>query len=293
MQNIPRDPVIKGQFVAPPGRMLIEVDLNQAELRSLACLSGDPALCDIYLNPKGKGLHEVVRAEIYGHPSEWDEKTLQKYMDKWFLTVESRFNKETGEDRILKEQKMRAKNVNFGIIYGITKHGLAEQTEDSPDEAQEMLDAWARKFPVAWKFIQLCRNAPLHGKNIVTAFGHKKRFGIVTGATLIGIQNEAANFPHQSTAAQITLHGGIRTYEQLREYDSYFVNTVHDSNIIECPLDPVVADKVSLIVKQEMEQVPIDWGITTIPFVAEREFGTRWGSLTSKEEFWKAQGWSM
>jgi len=293
MQNIPRDPIVKGQFVAPPGRMLIEVDLNQAELRSLACLSGDPDLCEIYLNPKGKGLHEVVRAEIFGHVEDWDAKTLQKYMDRWYLTEETRFNPETGEDRILKEQKMRAKNVNFGIIYGITKHGLAEQTEDTPDEAQRMLDAWAKKFPVAWNFINLCRNAPLHGMNIVTAFGHKKRFGIVTEATLNNIQNEAANFPHQSTAAQITLHGGIRTYEQLREYDSYFVNTVHDSNIIECPLDPVVADKVSMIVKQEMEQVPIDWGITRIPFIAEREFGTRWGSLTSKEKFWQAQGWAM
>lgn len=293
MQNIPRDNVIKGQFVAPPGRMLIEVDLNQAELRSLACLSGDPDLCEIYLNPTGKGLHEVVRAEIYGYAENWDEKTTQKYLDKWFMTPESRFNPETGEDRILKEQKMRAKNVNFGIIYGITKYGLAEQIDDTPEEAQRMLDAWAKKFPVAWHFINLCRNAPLHGKNIVTVFGHKKRFGIVTEATLNAIQNEAANFPHQSTAAQVTLHGGIRTYEELRAYDSYFVNTVHDSNIIECPLDPIVADTVSNIVKGAMEQVPIDWGITRIPFVAERDFGTRWGSLMSKEKFWEAQNWVL
>lgn len=293
LQNIPRDPLIKGQFIAPPGRVFIEPDLNQAELRSLACLSGDEALCAIYTDVNSKGLHEEVRKEIYGMPSDWTEAELLKYMKKWYVTDENRFNPQTGDDRILDEQKMKAKNVNFGIVYGITPFGLADQTGETPQEAKRMLDAWSKKFPQAWKFIQACRMAPLHGKNLVTVFGHKKRFQIVTEATLTEIQNEAANFPHQSMASTIVLHAGIRTFKKLREYDSFFVNTVHDSLIIEAPADPVIVHKVAELVKNEMSQVPVDWGVTRIPFLADAKFGTRWGSLGKQKGFYKEMGWDM
>lgn len=284
LQNIPREPKLRGQFIPKEGYCLIEIDLNQAELRSLAALSNDEELCRIYVDPNSKGLHEEVRADLYGFPKDWSEEQLERFKAKWYTdTVE----------RVLEEQKMRAKNVNFGIVYGITPYGLAEQIEDTPMEASRMLSAWGKKFPDAWGFIQKCRTAPLHGKNLVTVFGHKKRFGIVTPETAAAIQNEAANFPHQSTASTITLHGGMRVQTKLkREYDTDIVNTVHDSLLLECPLDRGVIDSVCQYTIAELEQVPVDWGITRIPFKAEAKAGIRWGNLTGLGTFYKNMNWT-
>lgn len=282
LQNIPREPKLRGQFVPKPGYCFLEVDLNQAELRSLAALSGDAELCRIYVDPNSKGLHEEVRADLYGMKEDWDTATVEKYMRKWYTD---------SIERVVEEQKMRAKNVNFGIVYGITPFGLSEQIEDSVQEAARMLAAWGKKFPDAWKFINMCRNAPVNGKNLVTVFGHKKRFGIVTPETLMAIQNEAANFPHQSTASTITIHGGMRVQDKLKqEYDTDIVNTVHDSVLMEVPFKYEVIEQVSKLVIDVMEQVPIDWGITRIPFKAEAKAGLRWGNLQGLGKFYKENG---
>ena len=280
LQNIPREPKLRGQFRAAKGKIYIEPDLNQAELRSLACLSGDPELCRIYSDPDSVGLHEVVRAEIFGYATDWSDDQLMQYMRKWYTN---------SVERVLEEQKMRAKNVNFGIVYGITAHGLSEQIEDSPEEALRMLSSWANKFPVAWKFIDVCRDASLHQKNIVTVFGHRKRFNVITPFNIGEIRNQSANFPHQSTASTITIHAGMRVQDQLkREFDTDIVNTVHDSLLLEAPDDEATVREVARIVTEEMEQVPIDWGLTRIPFKADAKVGYRWGQMTGLNKYYKA-----
>src|SRR5690606_30311706 len=113
VQNVPRNPQIRGQCVPTPGMRYIEVDLNQAELRALATLSGDPELCRIYLTA-GMSLHDEVRAEIWGHPKDYSSGQLDYNLRKFGLTPDSRFD-EHGKDLLIAEQKMRAKNVNFGV----------------------------------------------------------------------------------------------------------------------------------------------------------------------------------
>lgn len=284
LQNIPREPELRGQFIPKPGYCFVEVDLNQAELRSLAALSGDENLCAVYSDPSSKGLHEELRAELYGMPSDWSPGDIDKYQRKWYIRYETHAEL---LDRIKDEQKMRCKNVNFGIVYGITQFGLAEQIDDSAQEAARMLAGWATKFPQAWRFIQLCRNAPLHGKNIVTVFGHKKRFQLVAPERLTDMQNEAANFPHQSTASTVTIHGGMRVQKQLKsQFDTDIVNTVHDSVILMCPMDKDAIEGASMMTKLEMEKVPKDFGITRIPFQADRKIGLRWGNMGSLKDFY-------
>jgi DNA polymerase-1 len=130
--NVPRDPLIRGQYDTPPGRRIIEVDYNQAELRVLSCFSRDPELCRIYLT-EGLGLHDEVRAEIWGNPSDYSPQELTQQLYKFRLTPESRYDS-NGKDLLVAEQKMKAKNVNFGVVYGITEIGLAEQTDQQVDE---------------------------------------------------------------------------------------------------------------------------------------------------------------
>ncbi len=278
VQNVPRNPQIRGQYIAGPGRRLVECDLNQAELRVLATISGDPELCRIYLTA-GMSLHDEVRASIWGYPKDWSDALLAAYLDKFRLTPATRYD-ENGKDLLLAEQKMRAKNVNFGTVYGITAAGLAEQCDCSVQDAQEMLNAWFKKFQRAADYITACKNAPLHGRTLITAFGRKKRPGIVSAELAQGIQNEFANFPEQSPASDITLHSGIELEPILCEqYDTKVINLIHDALLLECPDDDNIAKEVATLTCNTMSRVPKDWGFKKIPFLAEAKQGYRWGSL--------------
>lgn len=252
-QNPPRISQIRGTFIAAPEHELLEIDLSQAELRVIACLSRDEKLIDIYQNDGD--IHDSTAMEIF---------------PGWHA-----------ERKGAKEQRVKAKNVNFGIPYGISKFGLQGQIGGMIEEAQRMLDAWASAYPEAHQFLQACRNTPLRGQVITTCFGRKKRVGLVTAANLNFLQNEAANFPSQSIASDITLHTAIRTWEQLLEWGVRIVNLVHDSLILEVPITPgdVVRNKAIKLVRHEFAQVPIDYGIDEVPFKTDAEVGHRWGSL--------------
>jgi uracil-DNA glycosylase family 4 len=276
LQNIPRDDAIRGQFVPAPGMIFIEPDLNQAELRSLAAMSGDPLLCWIYTDPNAPGVHDTMREKMYGKKSDWSTSDLDRFSEKFFI------NRDQPEDAffkaVLDEQKMKAKNVNFGIIYGITEYGLAEQLECDYKEARKALQVWAETFPIAWKFIKECMAAPRRGLNLRTVFGNRKRHHVVTPENVHALEKEASNFPHQATASHIMLHGGIRVHHRYRkDYGAYVVNTVHDSMLIEVNNDFDTVCEICDDIVQVLAQVPIDWGIDRIPFLAEAKIGLRWG----------------
>lgn len=277
IQNIPRNPQIRGQFVATPGRRFIEVDLNQAELRILATLSRDPELCRIYLT-EGMSLHDEVRATIWGYPKDYTPEMLRQQLEKYNLAEAIRYD-EHGKDLLIAEQKMRAKAVNFGVIYGITGGGLAEQTGSSVADAAAWIDAWFNKFKVASKFIDQCKNAPILGQTLITPFGRKRRPGIVSGERLRDIQNQFANFPEQSAASDCTLTAAILLEAELKQKDSIIVNLIHDALLIEAPDDDDVCADVAAHTIRVMQEVPKMWGFNVIPFVAEAKQGYRWGSL--------------
>lgn len=281
LQNIPRDPKLRGQFKPRKGFIFLEPDLNQAELRSLACLSGDPELCKVYEDGT-ISLHELVRSDIWGSPADWTDEQIKMYMVQFFCTV----------DRIAEEQKMRAKAVNFGIVYGREAFSLAEEFKISPQEAQRWINSWFQRFPVAHEFIEKCRSAPVKGWEMITVFGYRKRFGVVSQEILKSLQNESANFPHQSIASTITLHAGIRCYEAVKDFNARIVNTVHDSILIEVPQEESKIIAVADLVMKELTQVPIDWGLRRIPFVSDAKIGPNgesWGALSGYSQWLKSR----
>lgn len=270
LQNPPRIPQVRGTFVAAPGYELVEIDLSQAELRSLAALSGDPALCEVFLSG--------------GSP----HKDLAIYLFEGWESGYKKYNEDPGntEYQVFKEQYTRCKNVNFGIIYGVTAYGLMVQINDTKQVAQQMLDGWTQRYPVASAFINKCRRTPLNNQVITTCFGRKKRVGLVSKGNLNFLQNEAANFPHQSIASDITLHAAIRTWKPLLQWDVRIVNLIHDALLMEVPITPgnVIRNKVIHLVSNVMQQVPRDFGITKVPFLTDAEVGDRWGSLIGVED---------
>lgn len=252
LQNQPRRPELRGQFMAAPGNRYTEVDLSQAELRSLAALSRDPRLVAIYTD-NTRSLHKEVALEKFG-------------------------------PNYSKDQYVRAKAVNFGIVYGRTAYTLAQEFKIPVSEAQAMIDSWFRMFPKAKEFIEKCRRTPLTMQVMTTVFGRKKRHGIIAPGNLRALQNEAANFPHQSIASDITLHAAFRCRAQLASMGVKIVNLVHDSILTEHADDIDLSREVAGILCRELEQIPIDWGITTIPFKTDASTGLVWGFLKDYEE---------
>ena len=271
VQNVPRDQLIRGQFSAAPGYCLLDVDLSQAELRVLACLSGDVALAAIFAS--GLSLHDEVAGLLFA-----DYKNFAASADK-VLKAQA------------KDWKMIAKNINFGIVYGITASGLVGQLESngsivSIQEAQAYIDAWFERFPEAHDYIMRCRQAPIRKQTLISPFGRRRRFGVVGYDNIRDLQNEAANFPEQTTAHDITLLSGIEVAPKLRkEFGAEVVNEVHDALITEVPNRCELIIPAAQLIVSTMQRIPTEWGLTEVPFKAEAEIGMRWGSCKIFDPF--------
>jgi len=251
IQNIPRESLLRGMFVPRPGYKFIEVDLNQAELRSLACLSKDANLIEIYTSTD-RSIHDEMAEYLFG--KDWDH-----------------------------EDKMKAKMVNFGIVYGREGPSIAEQFDLTIGEGWRMVHGWFEHFPGARDFIKRCRKCVRNLETITTSFGRKKRHRIVTRKNLKTLQNEASNFPHQAIASDITLHAAIRLRPILQAIGCEIVNLVHDSILIEVPDVPIVIEQAKKLAIGVMESIAPEWNLTEVPFKAEGKIGDRWGEDFMKD----------
>lgn len=250
LQNIPRNPRVRGMFIPRPGYEFLEVDLNQAELRCLAQLANCKDLIAIYNDPTHEGLHHEISRFLFG---------------KDFTS----------------EQKMRGKAVNFGIVYGREARSLADEFEVPLVEAQRWIDGWFERFPGAGAFVKKCRKAAIAGHTLTTTFGRKKRHGLVTRETLREIQNQAANFPHQSIASDITLMASFKVQDRLEALGCYMMVLVHDSTMMEVPIthDNRIRREAAQLTVKVMESIAPMYGLNRIPFLADCKVGNRWGEL--------------
>lgn len=246
LQNIVRDDRIKNQFRATAAHWLLSNDLSQAELRVLACLSKDPALCEIFAS--GVSIHPIVATKFYGPDYSEDQYQL-------------------------------AKAVTFGIVYGRSAASIAMEYQITVKEAQAYIDNWFRQFPDAKKFINECRMAPLQGKVLKTPWGRMRRFGIVGQERAHLAGNEAANFPEQSMASDITLEATNIIRPQLIKWGVKVINLVHDDIIKEIAQDIDLVCSTVELVHRTLKEVPIRRGLSRVPFEAEYKIGTHWGSL--------------
>lgn len=274
--NIPRDPLLRGMFKARKGYVYVEVDANQAELRVLAELSKDEDLTRIYTT-KGMSVHDEACVAIFGKHSEYTPQIRQMWLEK--------FNCVHIPGELYNEQKMRAKNVNFGIPYGITEFGLSEQIDCTPGEARIYIAKWRERFKGADNFLRRCREAPVKNQTLVTPFGRKKRFGVVSREQLMFLQNEASNFPEQSITSDVVLHTGMKMVEFCNTHHIDIVNTVYDSILYEVPFNLELIKELSARTITVLAETAKEWGIVRIPFVGEAKVGFRWGSLIDIKKF--------
>jgi DNA polymerase-1 len=241
---------IRKAFVAAPGYVLAEIDYSGAELRWLAYLSKCPVLGEVFI--QGRNLHVETATTLFGAD-------------------------------FTKKQKMRAKAVNFGIPYGREAKSLAQEFDISVEEAQEMLDGWLNKYYGAKEYLEWCASQVLLGKYLETPFGRRRRFGLVSPASLHALQNEAKNFPIQSSSSDLLLYCAMKMEPQMIALGVRMINLVHDSILFEIPDDPAIVKRVGQIANRIMVEAPIALFDCPIPFKTDFEVGYNWGEMGGNE----------
>ncbi len=249
LQNIPiRTDVgreIRQAFIAERGASLLSADYSQIELRVLAHMSGDPALIRTFQNDED--VHTRTASEIFG------------------LTPEE----------ITPEMRRKAKAVNFGIIYGISAFGLAQDIGVSNAEAKRYIDDYFAQYPKVREFIDRTIEDARKNGYVSTLF-NRRRFIPELASSTMAVRNfgerMAVNTPIQGTAADLIKLAMINVQSRLRREDlrSKMILQVHDELVFEAPDQEI--ERLKKLVKEEMEGV-----ITlSVPIRVDMGVGKNW-----------------
>lgn len=250
VQNIPASKGVgnvRRAFIPPKGKILMEVDYSGAELRWLAFLSDCPVLKSVFM--EGRNLHKETATALFGHD---------------FTPV----------------QKMRAKAVNFGIPYGREANSFKEEFNISIEEAQAMIDGWLNNYHGARDYLNWCAEQVSLGNYLETPWGNRRRAGLVTPDSLHNLENEFKNFPIQCSSSHTLLYSGINLEKELKEkYDTVIIDLIHDSMLLEVPMDLKTVQAVSKFVSEYMKAVPKRLFNCEIPFACDTDLGPDWGNV--------------
>ena len=256
LQNIPirtaEGRKIRDAFVSTPGHKLLSLDYSQIELRLVAEIADIGALKQAFQD--GQDIHAMTASEVFDVPlAEMDPETRRK-----------------------------AKAINFGIIYGISAFGLANQIGVSRGEAKAFIDAYFEKFPGIRKFmddtIESCRKTGY----VETLFGRKIHINSINDKNPMrrgGAERATINAPIQGSAADIIKRAMNRIPNALEKAgltDSKMLLQIHDELIFECPDDLV--EKTRDVVKEVMEGAAAPARSLSTPLVVDAGIGTTWNA---------------
>jgi DNA polymerase-1 len=252
LQNIPiktelgRE--IRAAFVPADGNVLLSADYSQIELRLMAHFSEDALLLKAYR--ENVDIHTLTASEVFGVPIEAMDKTTRN----------------------------RAKAVNFGIVYGISPFGLAQQLNIQPAEARIYIDRYFERYQGVRTFIDRTLEEVRQTQSVRTVFGRVRPIPDIASrnANMRGFsERTAVNTPLQGTAADLIKLAMIRIARELhvRKLHAQMVLQVHDELVFDVPEAEV--DEVRELVKQAMEQV-IE---LKVPIVADVGVGPNWRDL--------------
>lgn len=250
LQNIPvRDKEgreIRKIFISSfEGGKIAGADYSQIELRLLAHFSGCKPLIETFNN--GGDIHALTASQVFGVPLE----------------------------SVTKEMRQSAKAVNFGIIYGISDYGLAEQLKISPKRAGEYIKKYFEMYPSVKEYMD--KNVEFARENgyVQTLLGRKRYIREINSSNFnlrsFG-ERAAMNMPLQGTAADIIKIAMIKVHKRFNEagLKSKLILQVHDELIVDAAPDEV--DEVLGILKTEMQSAVT----LSVPLTVETECGDRW-----------------
>ncbi len=252
LQNIPiRTEVgrrIREAFVAEPGNVLMAADYSQIELRLAAHMADVPALKDAFA--RGEDIHALTAMELFGE--------------------------------VNRDTRGRAKTINFSLLYGISRWGLAGRLGIKADEAQAMIDRYFERFPGINQYISRTLQSARETGFTQTLFGRKTHFTRITSQNQTeraGSERAAINAPIQGTSADIIKRAMVRMLPALAEAGLHEVRMllqVHDELVFELPEGDVAA--ASKIIEAVMANAAEPLVKLDVPLGIEIGTGKSWGA---------------
>jgi len=249
LQNIPvRTPLgaeMRKMFVAPAGKVLVDADYSQIELRLLAHMSGDSAMIEGFNS--GVDIHTVTASQVFGLP----------------------------QDQVPPELRRAAKAVNFGIVYGISAFSLSEDIHVTVAQAKEYMEKYFEHYSGVRAYMDRVVEQGREDGYVSTMYGRRRWLPELKSSnfnTRSFGERVALNMPIQGTAADIIKLAMIRVDRRLRteNLEARLVLQVHDELIVECPEQE--ADRVKALLQEEMEGV----AALSVPLVADAKAGRTW-----------------
>ena len=249
LQNLPirseRGQLIRQAVIPDEGCVFLSADYSQIELRLMAHFSQDPHMVEAFCS--GQDVHAATAAKIFG------------------VAIED----------VTKEQRRQAKTANFGIIYGISAFGLAQQLDCSRSEAKALIDGYFAAFPGVIDYIEKQKELARQQGYAVTLFGRKRYLPDIVShnATVRSFaERNAVNSPIQGTAADIIKMAMVAINNRLKAegLQTKMIMQVHDELNFNVPANEV--DRVKDIVVGEMQNVVH----LTVPLIADCGMGMNW-----------------
>ena len=249
LQNLPirseRGQLIRQAVIPDEGCLFLSADYSQIELRLMAHFSQDPHLVQAFHS--GQDIHAATAAKIFNVPI----------------------------DLVTKEQRRQAKTANFGIIYGISAFGLAQQLDCSRTEAKTLIDGYFAAFPGVIDYIERQKQIAREQGYAVTLFGRRRYLPDILShnATVRSFaERNAVNSPIQGTAADIIKMAMVTIHRRLKDegLKAQMIMQVHDELNFNVPVCEI--DRVREIVVSEMQNVVH----LTVPLIADCGVGSNW-----------------
>ena len=249
LQNLPirseRGQLIRQAVIPDEGCLFLSADYSQIELRLMAHFSQDPHLVQAFHS--GQDIHAATAAKIFNVPI----------------------------DLVTKEQRRQAKTANFGIIYGISAFGLAQQLDCSRTEAKTLIDGYFAAFPGVIDYIERQKQIAREQGYAVTLFGRRRYLPDILShnATVRSFaERNAVNSPIQGTAADIIKMAMVTIHRRLKDegLTAQMIMQVHDELNFNVPVCEI--DRVREIVVSEMQNVVH----LTVPLIADCGVGNNW-----------------
>ena len=249
LQNIPvrseQGREIRKAFVArDENHVLIAADYSQIELRIIAELSKDPVMLESF--QKGEDIHKATAARVFN----------------------------VSLEEVNREQRSQAKTVNFGIIYGVSAFGLAEQTGLSRKEAKELIDAYYTTYPVLKQYMEDQIQKAREQGFVETIFGRRRYLKDINSRNHVvksHAERNAVNAPIQGSAADIIKIAMINLQKELKKnFKTKMLLQIHDELIFDVPKDEL--EKIKPFIKNTMESAIK----LSVPLIVDIGVGDNW-----------------
>lgn len=259
LQNIPRNSPIKSMFEpSGPGRVLLQSDYSQAELRVLAWITNEEYLIDIFNDPTRDIFNELT-PEVFPGTS-----------------------KEAVGEKEWKEMRTMVKTYVYGLNYGRTEHGIAKGFGIPVETAKLYMDRFLSVIPhiVAWQ--KMIKAKVKNGDDLITPYGRHRRYTLITKENERNVMNEALAFIPQSTASDMTLTAAVKLRHIFdKNYYSMdkprIVNLIHDAIMVDCKEGhvPEVQELMESRMVESAKKIVRD----KVLFAADSSYGKTWGDL--------------